>query len=475
MEGHIYIIDNKKLNDIKCDLHEIKKPYTKYCINCNKNICNWCKDHSNHKLIDFSLIEPNPEKYKINEQNLERMSLINTQFFKNASIYFEKKREQILKILEEINEIISDIEKTSSLFEAQLKFNLSIFNAFKDNQINYYVLKNFNNLKFILDVKSYKNKWDINKFKFLERENKLNLLNVSKFNFYYINSSKKAVITDGYTNMWISERYCRHWGLKEAIRELIQNQYDGVISKINQKNNLQVIKLGNKENINDIQVYLNFDFKNRIDNKIYGQIRYDKLNKILTISNLGLLWLGDFLLGGFKDEQNNSNLIGTFGEGMKLAILALCRLNKNITIISDNKKYSFLIREDEIFLKNNQPQRCLHFKHEVIKNNDKNNIIVIINNICIEEWGENIINFLWLLDDNADIYSSFDNTNKKVGQLLGENYLKGKIYVKGIFVQKIKPKNGVQEANCYGFNVNLQLERDRNCIPDENKLKISIS
>jgi len=29
--------------------------------------------------------------------------------------------------------------------------------------------------------------------------------------------------------MWISEKYCKSWGLKEAIREFIQNQYDCVM------------------------------------------------------------------------------------------------------------------------------------------------------------------------------------------------------------------------------------------------------
>ena len=56
---------------------------------------------------------------------------------------------------------------------------------------------------------------------------------------------------------------------------------------------------------------------NKVNNKIHGHIRYDYNKNTLTISNEGLLWLGDFLLGGSKDEDNNSDLIGTFGEGMK--------------------------------------------------------------------------------------------------------------------------------------------------------------
>ena len=62
-------------------------------------------------------------------------------------------------------------------------------------------------------------------------------------------------------------------------------------------------------------VFVNFDFVSEKDKKKYGEIRYDKENNILTISNNGLLWLGDFLLGCTKDEKNNSDLIGTLEKG----------------------------------------------------------------------------------------------------------------------------------------------------------------
>lgn len=42
--------------------------------------------------------------------------------------------------------------------------------------------------------------------------------------------------------------------------------------------------------------------------------------------------------------MNNQDIIGRYGEGMKLGILALNRLNKNVTIISE-KKYLISILE----------------------------------------------------------------------------------------------------------------------------------
>ena len=75
-------------------------------------------------------------------------------------------------------------------------------------------------------------------------------------------------------------------------------------------------------------------------------------------------------------------------------------------------------------------------------NNDMNNQIkVIIHNINEEEWGNQIENFLWLLGNDIEIYTSVDKNNKEIGQIIFEDYLKNKVYVKGIFVQIIKEKD----------------------------------
>ena len=142
---------------------------------------------------------------------------------------------------------------------------------------------------------------------------------------------------------------------------------------------------------------------------IYGKIKYDEDKKTLIISNKGKLYLSNFLLGSLKEETRNPELIGKFGEGMKLAILALCRMKKNVIIISTNKKFSFIIKEDSNFFQNNQSQKCLHCKIENFKNNNiDENIEVIIKNINKDEWGENVKNYLWLLEDNIEIYTSID-------------------------------------------------------------------
>ena len=314
-EQNSYIIDEKELNDIQCDLHEIKKGYSKYCKTCEKNICNWCEGHDNHELIEFfSLDNKFKELYPKYEENLNKMESVNKNYFKNILLDFRKKKNEIEKILNDINKDISDIIKTEKLFENHLKFNIIIINAYKENKYNYYILKKFENLNF----KYYKVNCDINKFDFVNNKEKteqikyfLKIKQKPEFKLPTINfeDNNNKDQMNGFNNMWISEKYCKSWGLREAIREFIQNQYDGIITKINNKKNLKVIKIGEKEKIYRKKVYLNFDLMNKKDNKIYGQIRYDYSQNTLIISNEGILWLGDFLLGGTKDENYNSDLI----------------------------------------------------------------------------------------------------------------------------------------------------------------------
>ena len=250
----------------------------------------------------------------------------------------------------------------------------NLIKAYKKGNNNYYILSNLKVLSSEIEKNNYFNNIDYSQLsKYIDDIVSINI-SIDK-NF-------------GFKNMWISEKYCKNWGFKEAIREFIQNQHDGIITKINSKENILVKGIGPKFKINGISKYLDFDIMNKNDLKIYGKIRYDKENEYLSISNEGQLFLGDFLFGNSKEELNNPDIIGKYGEGMKLAILALCRIEKDVTIFSSNKKYTFTFKEDENLLQNDQPQKCLHIKIEDSKEKEKDQIIVNIQNVSEIEWNE---------------------------------------------------------------------------------------
>ena len=60
-------IENKIIDYI-CYSHRIPKSYSKYCSTCKVDICDWCKGHDGHYIIDYSSMDQNPEDFKRKEK-----------------------------------------------------------------------------------------------------------------------------------------------------------------------------------------------------------------------------------------------------------------------------------------------------------------------------------------------------------------------------------------------------------------------
>lgn len=451
------IIDNRKLEDKKCEIHDSEN-YNYFCSTCNINICDYCKDennHNHHTIFDFRELKP---KYK----EFEEIKLKESNMKKIKEEINEKYQEitKIKNIIIDLTKLINSAENEINLFinklDSYIKFNDIIIESYKSVK-NYYIIQKIKSLNFISKNDIYI-LYDKPNFKDIEKK---------------INELK--VLVDN--NMWISEKYCEEWGIKEGIREIIQNQYDAIISKI-KRNNLYCAKKGEFYIINGNKKYLDYEFVNKNNNKIYGKIIYDKKNKILSFSNEGEIVFADFLLGSFKKEENNAELIGNFGEGMKLAILSLCRKNKNVSIISSNKKYTFQLKKDEMFKKD---IKCLFCKIHDYNGNSKNkgNVIVSIDNINENEWLDQIDNYLWLInDDDIEIYTSMNTKKEELGEIIYSNIYNNKLYVKGIFIKYLTDKNNNDniKSNIPGFNsYNLKLTRDRNSVENYWDLQRNLS
>ena len=276
-----------------------------------------------------------------------------------------------------------------------------------------------------------------------------------------------------YTNTWISMNYCKNWGIWEGIRELLQNQMDGIASLIG-KSNIKVDPLDPVRN----GVKYQFRFIHKDTGEPYGEILYNEVNNTLTIWNKGKLETGDLLLGGTKDIENNKEIIGRFGEGMKLAALAFVRKNKRFSIITDGKSWTFIQKTDANFIKNGQPQLCLHWKGENC-NIEPNKVTIKVSPFSLNEWIPYIDNFLWLTQRHVGRIDAKDSNGKVIGQLLYNKFFRYKIYVKDIFVQeteKEEPNNNHGATNCYfGYNTDLELDRDRNAVKnlDQRNQKFS--
>ena len=264
-------------------------------------------------------------------------------------------------------------------------------------------------------------------------------------------------------NTWISKDYCRNWGLHEGIRELICNQYDGICEQL-PKEKVGIDKLDNKTD------YLFYDNKN--ENDIYGAINYIKEKETLMIWNKGNLETANLLLGGTKDIQNSDEIIGRFGEGMKLSALSLIRENPKrnkkdnetqLNIYTCRKIWRFKIEKAVGFTRNGIDQLCLHWCCEVYQKADyEDKVVCEIIGISEKEWRDEQDNYLWLTHRKTGSIIVYDDNKQLAGEIICENFFLRKLYVKEVFINDTGTERDM--TSYFGFNLDIELDRDRNSV-----------
>ena len=129
---HHYI--NLDKLDTTCVLHN--ETYDYYCLECNKNICQYCyySQHKVHRIVDLDdIILRRKELKRIKDNfNLERDNL-------NLAAQLIKKL--IIKIKREVNKILE-------YKDAELRFKESIIKIYEKKVDNYNTIKNIKNLLF---------------------------------------------------------------------------------------------------------------------------------------------------------------------------------------------------------------------------------------------------------------------------------------------------------------------------------------
>lgn len=266
-------------------------------------------------------------------------------------------------------------------------------------------------------------------------------------------------------NTWISKDYCRNWGLHEGLRELICNQYDGICDHL-QKENVGIEKIDNKTD------YIFYD--NRNENDVYGAINYIKDRETLMIWNKGNLETANLLLGGTKDIQNSAEIIGRFGEGMKLSALSLIRENPTrnkrdnetqLNIYTCGKIWRFKIEKAVGFTRNGIEQLCLHWcSEDYPKDEYRDKVVCEIIGISENEWRDEQDNYLWLTHRKTGSIIVFDgnNNDKIAGEILCEEFFLRKLYVKEVFINDTG--TAIDMTSYFGFNLDIDLDRDRNSV-----------
>ena len=145
-----------------------------------------------------------------------------------------------------------------------------------------------------------------------------------------------------------------------------------------------------------------FEFRNKNNNELLGEITYNERFKELTVWNIGSLETADLLLGCQKHEEGKTNkdIIGRFGEGMKLAALSFLKENIKYRILTSGQEWKFEIEEDPFFKRKETVQKCLFLYRENLNGETyekyKDKVTVIISNLNKKLWIDKIDDFLWL-------------------------------------------------------------------------------
>lgn len=208
----------------------------------------------------------------------------------------------------------------------------------------------------------------------------------------------------------VTKDYVGSWGTYEGVREIIQNGIDG--------------------------------------EQEYGcelQVSYTPNDK-LAIENIGGSIPKEALLIGFTTKKDNDGLIGKFGEGLKLGVLALLRAGNTVKIKNGSEIWTPVIEQSDNF-----DAEVLKFKITTAKKPAKG-LRVLIGGVSRQDWEKYKRSFLMLKQKSASMVETF------YGDLLTAPHHAGRVYVKGIEVER-------HDDLVYGYNFkDADVDRDRRMI-----------
>lgn len=219
----------------------------------------------------------------------------------------------------------------------------------------------------------------------------------------------------------ISPDYASTWDFVDAVRELFQNALDQQA----------------QEPGKDAYWY------------------YERENEKLVIGNKRTTLTTESLLLGKTTKADDKKTIGHFGEGYKIASLALLRAGKSITIYNNcaNEIWTPVLVKSETFGTTLLTFIIQEYTPESFCSNDC--LEIEIGNIQADEY-DLIVESNLHLQHNVEVYERTD-----VGDIINKP---GQIFVNGLFVCKLKQFK-------FGYNFTpgcLELDRDRKCVNDFN-------
>lgn len=208
----------------------------------------------------------------------------------------------------------------------------------------------------------------------------------------------------------INVKYLPSWGAWEGVRELIQNGKDA-------------------------------------ETEFSAPLKVTHSNNTLRIENEGAELSREALLFGTTSKTDRADMIGKFGEGLKLGILALVRAGHGVRIRTGSEVWTAYIARSERYDADVLCFECVGGRE------NKKRVRVEIDHVSARDWEQLKERFLFLVKIAKDACVETPR-----GDLLLDKKYSGQIFVKGIFVQA-----DPQLSAGYNF-YNATVDRDRKMI-----------
>ena len=389
------LINTEQL-DFTCFEHSTT--ISKYCKDCEKNICIKCQrtQHEGHKLIDLGEILP------LNEE------------IENGRKLFEEKKEKLLQLKNVLNEYLQEFNrKINALLEsidAEILINKNILKNYKADLMNYQMIENFNYFSSLESMKIYSNA------EFLNLINEKNWLprtfNITQLLIKFDqpisindeinkNESEKMLVEvkndkpkddidnnlninrifSSDENLSINKNFSSMKRNSTVVTSFTLKDDDKKSSGSNSSKNLQTIKKHSKTLVpHPSQSIIRKDFYSSL-NKIKSQTIYKKTfksKKEITeniysalIDEKGIIFLGgDSCINIYRFDSKNSKIDYEFlVKGLDGAVNTIAELKDNYLVVGTSNNTIKIIE----FMGNKK-----HRIHQEIRNQQKNSIYKLI-------------------------------------------------------------------------------------------------
>ncbi len=205
--------------------------------------------------------------------------------------------------------------------------------------------------------------------------------------------------------------YVAHWGVTEGVRELLQNALDSE-----------------------------------------SPFRCTYMGDVLRIISEDSVLPTRSLLLGATAKANDENTIGSFGEGYKIAMLVLARLDKQMVVYNDKVTWT-----PEFRMSNTFGEETLHVAESKREGEWEDRLVFEISGITQDEYDEikKTCVHLWSREEIGEVLET------QYGQIMTQH--QGKLYVNGLFICDMDLD--------YSYNVKpsfITLERDRQTVSSWN-------